>query len=154
MVRRTLLLVLLLISALSAQHGFELHIKKLMSPTEFNAAGLSKLTPSELAKLDEWLDGHTERVIRLVAQKQNQTPSAPSTAGPQGAIETQIDGDFEGWDGETIFKLTNWQIWQQSSYAYTYHYAFMPKVIIYKASTCWKMKVEDVSDTICVQRIK
>ncbi|MDR0881742.1 MAG: hypothetical protein LBP55_04270, partial [Candidatus Adiutrix sp.] len=39
--------------------------------------------------------------------------------GCSGAIESQIDGTFEGWSGETVFKLTNGQIWQQSSYAYT-----------------------------------
>ena len=33
-------------------------------------------------------------------------------------IESQIDGEFEGWEGETVFVLTNGQIWQQSSYDY------------------------------------
>lgn len=37
------------------------------------------------------------------------------------AIETSIDGDFEGWDGETIFKMMNGSIWQKASYNYTYH---------------------------------
>jgi len=27
------------------------------------------------------------------------------------AIETHIEGDFEGWEGETIYKLSNGQIW-------------------------------------------
>jgi len=33
------------------------------------------------------------------------------------AIESRVDGEFEGWDGETIFPLTNGQIWQQVQYA-------------------------------------
>jgi hypothetical protein len=46
-------------------------------------------------------------------------------------IESSIDGEFKGWDGSTIFKLSNGQIWQQSSYAYMYHYAYNPPVLIY-----------------------
>jgi hypothetical protein len=74
--------------------------------------------------------------------------------GCSGAIESQIDGTFEGWSGETVFKLTNGQIWQQSSYAYTYHYAYRPKVLIYSGSDGCKMKVDGVSDSISVKRLK
>ncbi len=69
-------------------------------------------------------------------------------------LKTQIDGDFEGWEGETIFKMTNGTIWQQSSYAYTYHYSYMPEVIIYKKDGTYFMKVDDVDDEIAVQQIK
>ncbi len=69
-------------------------------------------------------------------------------------IESQIDGDFEGWEGETIFKLTNGQIWQQSSYSYTYSYSFMPKVMIYPAGGGCTLKVDGVSDTITVRQIR
>ena len=69
-------------------------------------------------------------------------------------IESRIEGDFEGWDGNTIFKLDNGQIWQQASYAYTYHYAFRPNVLIYKSGNVYKMGVEGVTGKISVQRIK
>jgi len=68
-------------------------------------------------------------------------------------IKTQIDGDFEGWEGETIFKMMNGQIWQQSSYAYMYHYAYSPEVIIYKTSSGYVMKVKDVEETINIVQI-
>ncbi len=70
------------------------------------------------------------------------------------AIETQIDGDFEGWDGETIFKMRNGSIWQQVSYDYTYHYAYAPDVLIYSKNGSNYMRVEGVDDEIRVQRIK
>jgi hypothetical protein len=70
------------------------------------------------------------------------------------AIESQIDGEFSGWEGETLFKLTNGQIWQQSSYDYTYSYAYMPEVLIFSSNGMCKMKVDDVSDSIYVQRLK
>jgi hypothetical protein len=69
-------------------------------------------------------------------------------------IESHIRGDFEGWEGETIFFLDNGQIWQQASYAYTYHYAYRPKVVIYKTAGGHKMTVEGVSGSIYVKRIK
>lgn len=72
----------------------------------------------------------------------------------QGAIESQIDGTFSGWDGDTIFPLINGQIWQQASYAYRYHYAYRPKVIIYRADTGYKMKVDGIDDALPVKRIK
>lgn len=68
-------------------------------------------------------------------------------------IETKIEGEFSGWDGETIFKMINGSIWQQCSYAYIYHYSFMPNVIIYKKSGSYYLKVEGIDDEIQVQRV-
>lgn len=70
------------------------------------------------------------------------------------AMETQIDGEFEGWDGDTIFRMMNGTIWQQASYDYTYHYAYMPAVLIYQKNGSYYMKVEDVDEEIMVTRIK
>ena len=70
-------------------------------------------------------------------------------------IESQIEGDFEGWEGETIYSLINGQIWQQSDYYYHYHYAFQPKVFIYKSGIGYKMRVEgDDEKEINVKRLK
>ena len=69
-------------------------------------------------------------------------------------IESSIDGEFKGWDGSTIFKLTNGQIWQQSEYAYTYHYAYRPSVTIYESKDGIKMKVEDMDEVIGVKKLK
>jgi hypothetical protein len=69
-------------------------------------------------------------------------------------IETTIDGEFKGWDGSTIFKMTNGQIWQQSEYAYMYHYAYRPSVTIYESKDGIKMKVEDVDELITVKKLK
>jgi hypothetical protein len=77
-----------------------------------------------------------------------------SGAATPAVIETRIDGEFEGWDGETVFKLANGQIWQQDSYNYTYHYAYSPDVLIYYTSGRYKMRVEGVDDFIYVVRLK
>ncbi len=68
-------------------------------------------------------------------------------------IKTHIDGEFKGWEGKTIFKMMNGQIWQQSSFAYMYHYAYSPEVIIYKTSSGYVMKVDGVDETIHVVQL-
>jgi len=78
---------------------------------------------------------------------------APAGAGPD-LIESRIEGDFEGWDGETIFKLDNGQIWQQVMIGFTFTYKFRPKVTIFKTHGTYKMKVDGVSGTIFVKRLK
>jgi hypothetical protein len=70
------------------------------------------------------------------------------------AIESAITGEIEGWDGETIFRLDNGEIWQQAEYDYTYFYEYHPDVTIYLTSSGCRMKVEGESDTVVVKRIK
>jgi len=84
------------------------------------------------------------------AKQKSETRKAPA---PQ-VIESQIDGDFEGWEGETIVKLTNGQIWQQSEYYYHYHYGFMPRVIICRTGGGYKMKVDGIQKSVGVERLK
>ena len=69
-------------------------------------------------------------------------------------IKSHISGEFEGWDGDTLFMLDNGQIWQQSSYDYMYHYSYHPEVLIINVNGVWKMKVEDVDEMIEVERLK
>jgi hypothetical protein len=147
MKRASLLLVVLFSTAFAQAPALKVRIEDLMTKSEFRAAGLEKLSPDELTNLNEFLSTYTGRVVRA-------TSHANDDSGGSEAIESQIAGEFKGWTGETIFKLTNGQIWQQTEYDYTYEYAYMPNVTIYKTSSCWKMKVEEVEDTICVKRLK
>ena len=72
------------------------------------------------------------------------TASVPAKA--RQAYEGQISGEFKGWDGDTIYKLMDGHIIQQSEYHYHYHYAYAPKVIIYQSSGGYKIHVEDDDD--------
>jgi hypothetical protein len=103
-----------------------LRINDLMTVEEFRATGMNKLTPEEIKQLDAWLNRYTSRVAKAVLDSQ-ESKTKPMTSGDPSVIESRIDGEFEGWEGDTIFKLENGQIWQQSSYAYTYHYSYRPK---------------------------
>ena len=55
--------------------------------------------------------------------------------------------------GGTIFELCNGQTWQQTGYAYHYHYAYRPDVLIYYSGSGYQMKVEGVSDSVGVTQI-
>jgi len=91
--------------------------------------------------------------VKQVGERKPIPKTQSRQAPPAQVIESQIDGDFEGWEGETIVKLMNGQIWQQSEYYY-YHYAFMPKVLIYWSVGEYKMKVEGIEKSIGVKQLK
>lgn len=156
---RTRLILLLLLSILFVGiipvYGQNtLDIRNAMTDEQFRLMGLNKLTDEELQRLNLFIN-----IIALAAMRQglegDSTSSATgSDSSTTGVIESRISGEFTGWDGETIFRLMNGQTWQQSSYAYTYHYAYMPKVTIYRVGAQYKMNVEGVSSSIYVKRIR
>jgi hypothetical protein len=129
----------------SATAQQELTIDQVMSPDELRSTGVSALTQGQRKELDRWLTRYTNV---LLAGKRK-------TGGCDPAIETRIDGDFEGWEDETTYKLRNGQIWQQARYHYHYHYAYAPEVTIYSTAEGCAMKVSDDDDEpIPVRRLK
>ena len=68
-------------------------------------------------------------------------------------ISSRIKGEFEGWDGDTIFLLDNGQVWKQSAYAYFYKYAYRPEVTIIPNKSGHLLKVEGVSKLLPVELV-
>lgn len=120
-------------------------IQQLMNVEQLRATGLTKLNAQELAALNTWLNTYTQAVLAYAATQE---------ASASSVVESRIDGEFTGWEGETIFKLLNGQIWQQSSYAYKYAYKYSPRVLIYKSGSSYRMQVDGVDGTIAVRRLK
>jgi hypothetical protein len=134
----------LIVSAM-AQRQEPLTIDQVMTPDELKSTGVSTLAQAQRKELDRWLTDYTQL---LLAEKKKSSECAP-------AIETRIDGDFKGWEGETIYKLMNDQIWQQASYHYHYHYAYSPAVTIYLTTRGCAMRVSgDDDEAIDVRRLK
>jgi len=100
------------------------------------------------------IDGFDEPLICIQLVEPRRVVSSNTNTASSDVVNTYIQGDFEGWEGETVFVLDNGQIWQQSSYAYMYQYAYRPEVIIINISGSWKMKVEGVDEMIDVIRLK
>lgn len=84
-------------------------VRKLMSDEEFRSAGLDDLTPKQLKALDAWLLRYTAGEAELL-QDTNKTVRA---ARADQEVVSRIVGDFDGWSGETLFRLENGQVWEQ-----------------------------------------
>ena len=67
-------------------------IKEIMSPEEFKAAGLNKLSADELQKLDAWLQGYRQ-VTEQTAEKK---ATARASRTKMDLIVSRVDGSFQG----------------------------------------------------------
>lgn len=74
----------------------------------------------------------------------------------QEVIESNIDGDFKGWDGTTSFKLVNQQIWKQDNPTSTvFANMYRPAVLVYLSSEGYKLKIEGLNeDPILVKKVQ
>jgi hypothetical protein len=145
------------IGVVAAQSHLTIKAEDVMTAQELKDTGLSSLTSTQRKSFDEWLNRYTNTVYNI-ATNQNVKESNARPTEVRGvcapAVESTIAGEFNGWEGETIFKLDNGQIWQQVDYSYTYSYSYRPDVTIYQVSGGCRMKVEDEDETIMVKRIK
>ncbi len=150
-----LFLPLLCVIANAQTGDIGLRIERVMTPQELKETGVLGLTDLQRRALNGWLIRYTKNVLDFAtdrAAKDSAQAIVQSKCSP--AVESTIAGDFEGWSGETIFKLDNGQIWEQAEYAYTYSYSYRPEVTIYRTRGGCRMKVEDEDETILVRRIR
>lgn len=124
-------------------------LEQMLTKEEQSKLGTSSMSPEKR----EAMQGALIRIFRQ-GYRAGQAADRISSPGGTGVIETQIDGEFNGWEGETLIKLMNGQIWQQTEYHYEYHYAYMPKVLIYPSGGGYKVKVEGTSKAIGAQRLR
>ena len=130
----------------------DVSVLTLMSPQQFTASGLSKLTPAELRALSDWVRAHSQHVAELARTGALNPDPAPSSN--PGRMETRMAGDFTGWDGGTVFELANGQVWRQTSFGTLHHYLRSPKVTLVATGSGWRLQVEGVPQSIYVRRIR
>ena len=70
-----------------------------------------------------------------------------------GDVRSQIEGEFTGYNGGAVFKLTNGQVWQQRKYKYKYKYKYRPKVRIFKNSGHTFMEFDCMDEPVEVIRL-
>ena len=115
-------LALLYCVSLSAADGFS-SLEEQMTGTEFSSAGLDKLTPQELEALNGWIRRRSLATLDLAPAAAAADSAAAATGDRRGfkddddekrsTITSRIIGRFDGWDGQTVFKLENGMIWEQ-----------------------------------------
>ena len=76
-----------------------------------------------------------------------------SVAQLTSVISSRIDGVFNGWDGDSIYALTNGQLWKQAQWVLENKWLFRPKALVFYYFG-WKMKVDGSSKTVRVTRLK
>src|SRR5215470_15468385 len=97
--------------ARAAQPEISGSIKEMMSPEEFKAAGLNKLSPDELQKLDAWLQGYRQ----ITEQKAEKKATARASRTKMDVIVSRVDGRFDGLTGRTIIRLEDGTVWKQAN---------------------------------------
>ena len=97
--------------ARAAQPETSGNIKEMMSADEFKAAGLNKLSPDELQRLDAWLQGYRQ-VTEQAAEKK---ATARASRTKMDLIVSRVDGAFYGLTGRTIIRLEDGTVWKQAN---------------------------------------
>jgi hypothetical protein len=69
-------------------------------------------------------------------------------------IESRLDGESEGFEGETVFRLRNGQVWLQTDGYYRYRYRYSPEVLIYREGSGYKLSLEGIDRAVSVRRLK
>jgi hypothetical protein len=85
-------------------------IQKMMSPGEFKAAGLGKLSPEELQHLNAWLKGYRETTVKAA-----ETKATKEGRRKIDVIVSRVVGRFDGLTGNTIITLEDGSRWKQAN---------------------------------------
>src|SRR6266496_5792141 len=119
-------------------------IQDVMTPAEFKAAGLNKLSPEELQKLNAWLQGYRE-VAEKAAEKK---ATARAERTKLDMLVSRVDGTFNGLTGRTVIRLEDGTSWKQANADDRYR----PKVTDHPAAVVihgvfgYKMQVEGTQE--------
>ena len=113
-----LVLALILLAAGSATAKDAPPVRTLMTPEDYAASGLDKLSDAERAHLSEWVEKYREGAVigPVVHKKPSQmTPEEREVDKKERAVEivAKVVPAFRGWSGKTVFRLDNGQTWQQ-----------------------------------------
>ena len=119
-------------------------IQQAMTPEEFRAAGLEKLTPAELGKLNAWIQGDREKAVKVAEKKVNERAARDKT----NLIVSRVDGIWNGIAPGVVIQLEDGSKWKLANS--DEHYggrADHPAVAVWKAGMFgWKMRVSEIAE--------
>lgn len=150
-------------------------VRNVMTVTQFEKTGLAHLSKKQLKAFNKWLSTYVHKLctqveashIKSTSQKnhgsageQSKAPSenAPvsvsSSSSQPTLIKSRIVGSFDGWTGNTQFRLANGEIWRQAGPGYFRTHLDSPKVVIKKLLFGYVMLVRGYGKEVFVRRIK
>ena len=162
------ILASILCTSVFGADGFS-SLEEQMTGKEYTAAGLNKLTPEELAALNNWIRNHS--VATLDSPKAGSSTVAAAGGTENGdmrgfdkksgdedrtPITSRIIGSFSGWDGHAIFKLENGMIWEQDDKDKFYIREIQNPEVTIKPGMfgSWHLSVEGYSSKCRVERLQ
>lgn len=114
---RTLALVVLLACGTSALAQSSAPIERQMTPEQFKAAGLEKLSAGELANLNAWLNHtittETTKAAEAAKAQVKQENRGFFDFGSGDPIVAHLVGEFRSFSKSRTYTLDNGQVWQQ-----------------------------------------
>ena len=152
------LLILALAATAAGAAGFS-SIEERMNGQEFSGAGLEKLTPDELARLNDWLRANwpsPSAATPYPAMADSRGLSEPKAS--RDAIVSRLQGEFTGWHSRSVFSLENGMVWEAAGGTVTplsTRPIENPTVIIEPALLgAWLLRIEGYNATLRVKRVK
>ncbi|TBR14280.1 MAG: hypothetical protein EPO46_01055 [Lysobacter sp.] len=153
-------LIVLLLAVLPALAG-QPPIQQQMSPAEFRAAGLEKLSAEELAALNLWLGRtiETQAAQAAAAAKKKIVDENRGyfNFGSVDPIRAALTGEFRGFASGRNYTLDNGQVWKQVDDASLPGVRLQtPKVTITPSiiGNAWYLSVQGYGTRAKVQRVK
>ena len=128
-------------------------IQQQMTPEEFKAAGLEKLSPTELAKLNAWLQGYRETAVKTAVAKAEKKASERAERDKRSLIVSRINGTWGGIAPGVVIELEDGSKWKLANKDEHYGgYADHPAVAVWKAGFFgWKMRVSRIAEFYVTQ---
>lgn len=128
-------------------------IQQRMSPEQFKAAGLEKLSAAELKALNDWVNGVKTVVVEKVVEKRVEVEKPKEDTSD---INSRLVGEFNGWRGNAVFTLENGQVWEQIDASALYASKLTnPKVrLAFSGFSGWKLQVDGYNAWVKVKRVK
>lgn len=174
--RQILVPSLLLTSFSFANPTFE-PLESAMTTEEQAHAGLSKLTREELDFLNGWLALHlvkvsdensappaakiqSEEAIEVEVQRRVANKLAIEAASAKRAERNKtysatIIGDFSGWQGKTLFRLDNGEIWRQKGTSkYRYQGSDRTVRLTQNWTGGWEMEIVASGKRVLVKKVR
>ena len=130
-------------------------LEERMSAAEFERAGLSKLSPEELAALNAWLQakhpnsGAGPTDLRGLAPQRTRDDGAP--------IASRLVGSLDGFRTGTVFRLENGQVWRSVDTENRLEGVRLdaPGITIRKGMFgTWRLKVDGYNVSAKVERVQ
>ncbi len=126
-------------------------MKQALTPEQYSASGLSKLSPEEQQKLDGYLRGYftgaTQRVVEKAVEKAKvvavDQAVKENKVRPPEVIQSRIVGTVNGWKSGKIFVLENGQHWKVTDEDRYFRAVQDPEVFIVRDFLSYRMTIAE-----------